>query len=240
MASGLAHELNQPLSAILSYAIASRASIQAQSTDREQLTRNLEQVIAQSKRAGEIIKRVRAFVQRRPIRVSPVDVNETVQEVLALIRPDVVHKEIRVVLELGEGLPAALSDAIQLQQVLLNLMRNAVEAMETTDPTERQLTIRTALETSGIVKVTVSDTGAGLDPTLLPRIFEPFFTTKAQGLGIGLSIAHSIVEMHRGQLSVEPGPARGCTFAFTLPAVPEDSAVPGWSGSSRRRESPDT
>ena len=90
------------------------------------------------------------------------------------------------------------------------------------------------------VSITVSDTGAGLDPTLLPRIFEPFFTTKAQGLGIGLSIAHSIVEMHRGQLSVEPGPARGCTFAFTLPAVPEDSAVPGWSGSSRRRESPDT
>jgi len=217
MASGFAHELNQPLSAILSYVSASQRSIQAQDTDSERLIKNLDQVVSQAKRAGEIIKRVRAFAQRRPVRVSTIDVNEIVREVLAFVRSDVVHKEVEVALELGEGLPLVPADAIQLQQVLVNLVRNAIEAMETTEPQDRRLTIRTSLAAPGTVKVAVSDRGVGLDPAVLPLLFNPFFTTKAQGLGVGLAISRSIVEMHKGQLWAEPGRGRGCTFAFTLP-----------------------
>jgi signal transduction histidine kinase/GAF domain-containing protein len=230
MASSLAHELNQPLSAILSYASASRRLIRPRNTDVARLRGDLDQVILQTKRAGEIIKRVRAFAQRRPPHVRPTDANGIVREVLAFVRSDVVHKEVDVILELCRDLPQVLADPIQLEQVLLNLMRNAIEAMEPMKPQERQLTIRTSTPAPGTVTVAVSDTGVGLHPEMVSRIFEPFFTTKAEGLGMGLSIARSIVEMHRGQLWVEPGRERGCTFVFTLPAAPDDPTAPGSGG----------
>lgn len=222
MASGFAHELNQPLSAILSYASASRRSMNDPDLDRERLKKNLEQMASQAERAGEIIKRVRSFAQRRPPCLGPIHIHEVVQEVLAFLHSDVVHKEVHVVLDLCENLPRVSADSIQLEQALLNLVRNAIEAMETTEPQDRRLTIRTLVSAPGTIRVTVSDTGVGLRPDLLPRIFDPFFTTKADGLGIGLSITRSIIELHRGQLWVEPGSGRGCTFAFTLPAAPDD------------------
>jgi signal transduction histidine kinase len=128
-----------------------------------------------------------------------------------------------------------LADLIQLEQVLVNLARNAIEAMEPMKPQERRLTIRTSAPAPGTVKVAVSDTGVGLPPETGPRIFDPFFTTKTNGLGIGLSIARSIVEMHRGQLWVEPGSGPGCTFVFTLPTAPDDPTTPR-SGSGMQRE----
>jgi PAS domain S-box-containing protein len=129
MASGFAHELNQPLSAILSYASAARRSVEQPTMDVELLRRDLDQVIAQAKRAGEIVKRVRAFVQRRPALLRPTDPNDIIREALAFLRFDVLHKEIQVVLDLGAGLPRVQADAIQLEQALLNLVRNAIEAM---------------------------------------------------------------------------------------------------------------
>lgn len=226
MASGLAHELNQPLSALLSYANASQRSLGHADRDVERLRANLDQVVSQARRAGEIVKRVRAFAQRRPPVLHPTNINEIVRETLAFLHFEMVHKEIQVVLDLGESLPRVLADAIQLEQALLNLVRNAIEAMETTEPSERRLTIRTAAAAPGMVKVTVSDTGAGLPPEIQGRVFDSFFTTKPDGLGIGLSITRTLIELHRGQLWIEPGKGPGCTFAFTLPAALEDSTVP--------------
>lgn len=223
MASGFAHELNQPLSAILCYATASRRLLEQQTLNVDLMRRDLDQIVAQAKRAGEIVKRVRAFVQRRPPLLRPTDTNDIIREVLAFLHFDVIHKEIQVVLDLDRSLPRVLADAIQLEQALLNLVRNAIEAMEATEPRQRRLTIRTTAPDADTVKVTISDTGPGLPPEIRDRIFDPFVTTKLNGLGIGLSITRTIVELHRGQLWVEPGPGPGCTFAFTLAKAWEDS-----------------
>jgi PAS domain S-box-containing protein len=225
MASGFAHELNQPLSAILSYASAAQRSVKPQALEEELLRRDLDQVIAQTKRAGEIVKRVRAFVQQRPALLRPTHTNDIIREALAFLHFDVLHKEIQVVLDLGEGLPRVQADAIQLEQALLNLVRNAIEAMETMEPPERRLTIRTTVQDANTVKVTVSDTGPGLPPEIKDQVFNPFVTTKPNGLGVGLSITRTIIELHRGQLWVEPGDGRGCTFVFTLPVAVEDSTT---------------
>ena len=221
MASGLAHELNQPLAAIMSFAGASLRSIQSSEMDKHRLTRNIEQIVAQSTRAGEIIRRVRAFAQRRPSRMSCLHINEVIHDALGLLGPDLRHKEIEVALELSEDLPPVLADIIQLEQVLLNLMRNAIEAMETV-AAPRRLTLCTGIEPKAAVKVMVSDTGPGIHPEIMAKVFDPFFTTKEDGLGVGLSISRSIIELHRGQFRVDPGPGRGCTFTFTLPTAPPD------------------
>ncbi len=237
MASGLAHELNQPLSAIMSFAGASLRSIQSGEIDRSRLIRNIEQIVAQSTRAGEIIRRVRALAQRRPSSLGRVHVNEVIHVVLDLLGPDLRHKEIEVALELCESLPPVPADAIQLEQVLLNLMRNAIEAMEIAGVRRRQLTLRTQIEPKDAVRIIVSDTGPGIPPEIMARVFDPFFTTKENGLGVGLSISRSIIESHRGQLRVDSGPEGGCTFTFTLPAAqPDPPGDPSQTESGQRFE----
>ena len=223
MASGFAHELNQPLTAIMSFAGAALRSIQSGEIDKGRLAGNIERIVAQSTRAGEIIRRIRAFAQRRSCSLGYVDVNKVIRDALGLVGSDLRNKEIEVVLELSEDLPPVLADSIQLEQVLLNVMRNAIEAMETAGSPGRRLTLRTCTTGAGSVKSAVSDTGPRMPPELMAKVFDPFFTTKADGLGIGLSISRSIIEAHRGQLWVEPGPGRGCTFVFTLPAARSDS-----------------
>lgn len=219
MASGLAHELNQPLTAVMSFAGAALRSIQAGDVDKGRLAGILEQVVSQSTRAGEIIRRVRALAQRRQFRLRPVDVNKIVEDVLGLLATGIRHKEVDVVPELADGLPTVLADSIQLEQVLLNLVGNAIEAMESVEPQQRRLTLRTLAESGGAVKVVVSDTGPEIGPEMRARMFNPFFTTKEDGLGVGLSISRSIIESHHGQLWLDPEPGRGCTFAFTLRAI---------------------
>jgi PAS domain S-box-containing protein len=219
MASGFAHELNQPLSAIMSYASASRQSVQKNDFDTQKLVTNLDHIVAQSNRAGDIIRRVRAFAQRRPPRFELVDVNKSIREVLSLLHSSLRNAGVEVILELSEDLPEVLGDTIQLEQVLVNLMRNAVEAMEGVDPRRRRLTARTFTPSQDLVTVIVSDTGPGIDEKMGSKVFDPFFTTKENGLGIGLSISRSIIESHRGHLSVAPGADCGCTFTFTLPAL---------------------
>jgi signal transduction histidine kinase len=193
--------------------------VRSGNTEAQRLIRNLDQIAVQARRAGEIIKRVRAFAQRGTPRLGPVDLPEVIREVLALVCSDLRHREIDVSLELCEALPPVVADPIQIGQALLNLVRNAIEAMDGAEPQERRLTITASTPTPNGVQVTVSDTGAGLPADLVSRIFDPFFTTKANGLGIGLSITRSIIELHRGRLWVQPGAQRGCTFIFTLPAA---------------------
>ncbi|MEN6338390.1 MAG: PAS domain-containing protein, partial [Phycisphaerales bacterium] len=217
LASGLAHELNQPLSAIMSFASACLRSVQKNDFDAEKLAANLAKIVAQSGRAGDIIRRIRAFSQRRPPKFESVDVNESIREVLGLLHANLRYAGVEVVLELACDLPPILGDTVQLEQVLVNLMRNAIEAMEGVDPQRRRLTVRTTARGRDSVAVTVSDTGPGMDEKAMSQVFDPFFTTKENGLGIGLSISRSIVESHRGHLSVAPGPECGCAFTFTLP-----------------------
>jgi|GEM_PF-1389197 len=218
MASGFAHELNQPLSSIMSFASACLRSVQKGDVDSEKLVANLERVVAQSSRAGDIIRRIRAFAQRRPPQLQAVSINECIRDVLGLLQSSLRYAGVDVALDLSEDLPMILADPVQLEQVLVNLMRNAIEAMQGTDSPQRRLTARTFMPSWDLVAATVSDTGPGMDDQTMSRVFDPFFTTKHNGLGIGLSISRSIVESHRGHLSVAAGPDGGCEFTFTLSA----------------------
>jgi len=227
MASGFAHELNQPLSSIMSFASACLRSVQKGDFDSEKLVTNLERIVAQSNRAGDIIRRIRAFAQRRPPQLQAVTLNECVRDVLGLLQSNIRCAHVDVALDLSEDLPAILADPVQLEQVLVNLMRNAIEAMTGADSPLRRLAVRTFRPSWDLVAATVSDTGPGMDAQTMSQVFDPFFTTKDNGLGIGLSISRSIVESHRGHLSVAPGPHGGCAFTFTLSASqPADVADP--------------
>jgi len=220
MASGFAHELNQPLSAIMSFASACLRSAQRSPFDSEKLATNLERIVAQSNRAGDIIRRIRTFAQRRPPQLQAVNLNECIREVLDLLQSSLHYAGVTTVQDLSDDLPTVFADPVQLEQVLVNLIRNAIEAMQEVDPPQRRLTVRTFRPSEDLVAATVSDTGPGMDAQTMSRAFEPFYTTKNNGLGIGLSISRSIVESHRGHLSVASEPNHGCEFTFTLPASP--------------------
>jgi PAS domain S-box-containing protein len=217
MASGLAHELNQPLSAILSFANASVRSVEREGPDLARIRKNLDQIVSQSVRAGEIMRRIPAFAQRRRPTVGAVSINERVQDALDLVQHDLRHGQIQVVQELDRNLPSVLADAVQMEQVLMNLVRNAIEAMQSVPPESRRLTVRTQTASEDQLTVSIADTGPGLAADVAPRVFDPFFTTKPEGLGVGLSITRSIIEAHRGQIWVEPDAVRGCIFTFRIP-----------------------
>ncbi|MHC4540710.1 MAG: PAS domain S-box protein, partial [Planctomycetota bacterium] len=216
MASGFAHELNQPLSAILSYANACLRMNRSGKADTDMITECLEEISSQTGRAGEVIRRIRNFIQKRQSRQSTVDVNNLVREAVGFMDSEIRHSSVCLDLGLAADMPAVLADSIQVEQVLLNLIRNAVEAMDSISTEARRLTIQT-LAGSPMVEVTVSDTGHGLTAEVAERIFEPFFTTKTDGLGIGLSISRSIIEAHGGRFWVRANQPSGSTFGFALP-----------------------
>jgi len=217
LASGLAHELNQPLMAVTNYAQASLRRVRSDEFDRNELISWLEKTSQQALLAGEIIKRLRRLVSRRPPEQTATDINDAIREVFEMIRPEAESRDVRVNLELVDHLPQVPTDRVQLQQVLLNLIRNGFDAMEETQAIERNLTIESALSENDCVTVSVSDHGEGCDAQNLQRIFQPFYTTKKQGLGMGLSISRSIIEAHGGRLTAQPNLTRGLTFRFTLP-----------------------
>jgi signal transduction histidine kinase len=179
--------------------------------------RNLREILAQGERAGVIIRRMRALAKGGPSRFGTMDLNDVVRNAIALVRWDLSQNEITLRLELAEGLPPAYADAIQIEQVLLNLIRNAIEAMRRTEAGPRLMTLRTAVS-DGRVFVEVRDTGVGLPRTQEDRVFEPFFTTKPDGLGLGLSLCRWIVEGHRGTIEARSDPDAGAAFLVTLPA----------------------
>ena len=217
LASGLAHELNQPLMAVTNYAQASLRRVRSDEFDRNELISWLEKTSQQALLAGEIIKRLRRLVSRRPPEQTAADINDAIREVFEMIRPEAESRDVRVNLELVDHLPQVPTDRVQLQQVLLNLIRNGFDAMQETPAIERNLTIESALSENDCVTVSVSDHGEGCDAQNLQQIFQPFYTTKKQGLGMGLSISRSIIEAHGGRLTAQPNLTRGLTFRFTLP-----------------------
>jgi signal transduction histidine kinase len=179
----------------------------------------LDKAAAQGLRAGEIIRHLKAFLGKRPFQKMPLDINQLICEVTRLAELEARRQGTRLQLKLADSLPLVAGDGIQLQQVILNLVRNSVEAMHTTPAGERELILQTLPAGGDAVEVTVADTGAGLAPEAMGKLFQPFFTTKPTGMGLGLSLSKSIIEAHGGKLWVTPNPQRGVTFHFTVPVA---------------------
>lgn len=216
MASALAHELNQPLSAIMNYVKAARRTIDDLDDPQVQRAAELiEKAGAQTARAGQIIRRLREFIEKGKTNRAFENLNQVMDEAIALGLVGVAEANVRVSVKLDPALPFVLMDKIQIQQVTLNLIRNSVEAMQTVP--RRELAIETRLETPDTVTVSVSDTGPGLAPEVAENLFRPFTTTKEHGMGIGLSICRSIIEAHGGEIWAGPHEPQGVTFSFRLP-----------------------
>ncbi|PYN00909.1 MAG: hypothetical protein DME08_02790 [Candidatus Rokuibacteriota bacterium] len=181
--------------------------------------------MADDKRAIDVINRLRALFKKDDTNQRPLDVNALIQDVVSLVRSDATTRGVSIDLELAAGLPVVLADRIQLQQVVLNLIMNGLDAMRTSD--DRRLAIATRVSADGVVRVSVSDRGSGIAECELPLVFEPFYTTKPQGLGMGLSIARSLVEAHGGRLWAQNNSNGGATFSFTLPLSKERPSSSG-------------
>jgi two-component system sensor histidine kinase DctS len=216
MASTLAHEINQPLSAISSYTTGCLNRLEAGDLPREELREALGKLASQAQRAGRVIRRIYDFVRRSEPQRAPCDMNAIVDDAVGLIEGDARKRGTRIVLSLAEGLPPVRADRVMLEQVLLNLMRNGMEAMQATPSADKQLAVRTAAAEDGI-EVSVADRGSGIAQETAMRLFEPFFSTKPEGMGMGLNICRSIVESHKGRMWVEANPEGGSVFRFTLP-----------------------
>lgn len=216
MAAGLAHELNQPLSAI--YFEAMNAIALDPQRETSELHDTLNRIGDQSMRAGEIVRRMRQFAQRGQPRRERLGVGHVVQEVLSLVQNDLRLAGIRTHVEMPRDLPETIADRVQLQQVLVNLIRNASDAMLRDGARARDLTIR-AEAASGLVRVSVADTGGGIDAEIAERLFHPFHSTKRDGLGLGLSICRSLIEADGGRVGAGPHPPGGALFFFELPAA---------------------
>ena len=217
LTASMAHELNQPLTAILSNAQAAQRLLSGGHADEVELKEILSDIVEDDKRAGEIIRRLRSLLKKDEIQRAPLDVNEVIEEVARLVQSDALIRNVPIAVELSEGLPSVSADRVQLQQVVLNLIMNGLEAMSGSGLVDRGLLITSRRQDDGAVRVSVRDHGKGIPEDALPRIFAPFLTTKSSGLGMGLSIARSIVEAHGGRLSAENDPGGGAIFAFTLP-----------------------
>jgi signal transduction histidine kinase len=219
MAASLAHELNQPLHAVKNYARGSVRRLLKKDEKDEELLSALWQISEEANRAAEIIRRVRGFVRKRDPQVSKVSVNGLVEEVVLLSKSEIRRRHAAVIVDLAPDLPAIVGDPIQLEQVMLNLVRNGLEAMdEVPEPNgDRPLRIKTGRLGDDHVQVSVQDRGKGIGENDLEKVFEPFFTTKPEGLGMGLAISRSIVQTHGGRLWAAANRDQGCTFHFTLP-----------------------
>lgn len=217
MASSIAHEINQPLTAIVSFADASRKLIETDKYDPETVCHALQRISRQGQRAGEIIRRLREFVKKKEPKRSTVDVNELVEAAVELTAHDADRYGITLNLVSDPGPVTAQVDRLQIEQVILNLIRNAIEAVHEAGRPDGAITIDSRLD-GAFICVSVCDNGIGIQASQVPKVFEPFYTTKEKGTGLGLSISHSIVEAHDGSLTFEPNADRGVTFRLALPA----------------------
>lgn len=217
LSGSMAHELNQPLTAILSNAQAAQRFLAQDNVDLKEVSEILADIVDQDNRAGEVIRRLRLLLKEGEVQQLPLDVNDVLGEGLKLIRNDLVNKGVALVAGFAQSLPTVIGDRVQLQQVLVNLVMNACDAMTDNSPADRRLVVRTQVSNGQGVLCSVSDLGPGIPEDRLEQVFNPFFTTKSHGLGLGLSVCRSIVEAHGGRLWVSNNTERGTTFHFTLP-----------------------
>ncbi|MCV2218431.1 sensor histidine kinase [Thauera sp. Sel9] len=216
MASTLAHELNQPLTAIASYADGCLNHLQTTDTDRDELLDIQRKIGRQARRAGEIIRRVHDFVRRSEPRLDPLDLNAVVRDAAGLTEADVRKRRMQLILDLAPDLPQVTADAVMIEQIIVNLVRNGMDAMRDTPAAKRKILVTTRLEGRSVA-VRVTDHGCGIPADTAARLFEPFFTTKSEGMGMGLNICRSIAELHRGRLTFDTKPGSGTIFTLTLP-----------------------
>lgn len=216
LAAAIAHEVNQPLGAVVANASASLRWLAGQPPNLEEAREAIERTVREATRASDVIRRIHALLQKGPSQMERLDVNAVIREVLTLAGNEILRGGVAVQTELAPYVPNVLGDRIQLQQVLLNLILNSIDAMNTVTGRPRELLIKSVKHPEGVL-IEVHDSGVGVDPERADSIFEPFFTTKSQGIGMGLSISRSIVEAHGGRLWFTPGSSHGTIFQFTVP-----------------------
>jgi C4-dicarboxylate-specific signal transduction histidine kinase len=217
LSGSLAHELNQPLAAILSNAQAAQRFLVRDDFDREELRDILKDIVDEDKRAGEVIQRLRLLLKKGEINLLPLDLNEVVLDVLKIVRSDLVNRDVVADTELAADIPRVMGDRVQVQQVLLNLLTNACDAVSENASGDRSVVVRTHVVDDSTVQVSVIDRGGGISGDALDRIFEPFVTTKSHGMGLGLAVCRTIVTAHGGTLSAANNADRGARFDMTLP-----------------------
>ena len=221
LATGLAHELNQPLTAITHNCDAVMSSVKSDSQFDNELLETVHDISEQAQRAGGIIRSMRALVRKESTDMVPTDINKLVRETVRLTGPEARERGVSVLLRLDETLPHPTIDPVQIQQVLVNLERNSVEAMWQANSPVKELTIETSRHGSDHLEVCITDTGPGIEPEFARRLFTAFQTTKANGMGLGLSISRSIVEEHGGRLWIDPASEGVTIFRFTIPFIQE-------------------
>ncbi len=224
LAASIAHEVNQPLAAVVANADACVAWLALENPNLAEARAAAERTTRGATRASEVIGRIRSLINKAVPERAPVQVNEVVKEVVALAERQASSNTVSVQVELASDLPAVVGDRIQLQQVVLNLMMNGIEAMTAVSDRPRQLLIRSEVEGANQIRISIRDSGVGVTEEAMPRLFEPFFTTRSQGIGMGLPISRSIIESHGGRLWAESTVNQGSVFQFTLPSGGDPAA----------------
>src|SRR5450631_433902 len=227
LTASIAHEVNQPLSGIITNAGTCLRMLAADPPNVEGARETAKRTIRDGNRASELITRLRTLFSKKESTVEPVDLNEAAQEVIALSLSELQRNRVILRPKFADDLPAVTGDRVQLQQVILNLLKNASDAMSAVNDRPRQLQIRTERGTDDQVRLTVQDAGVGLDPQAMDRLFQAFYTTKNEGMGIGLSVSRSIIERHHGRLWAEPNDGPGATFSFSIPPRPGGASDAG-------------
>jgi len=217
LTTSVAHELNQPLGAILSNAEAAEMFLMADPPALDEVRDILADIRKDDQRASEVIRRIRNLLRKQELAPRSIEINEAVEEVLKLLSTDASARKVAMKFQRTADLPRAWCDPVHLQQVVLNLVLNGMEAMAGLPEEKRQVVVRTGPGDNGAVKIAVADSGPGIPIDRLPNLFEPFFTTKKDGIGLGLSIARTIVEAHHGEIWAENDSMAGATFYFTVP-----------------------
>jgi C4-dicarboxylate-specific signal transduction histidine kinase len=221
LSGAMAHELHQPLTAILSNAQALKRLLHREPLDLPELHVALDDIVAADKHASDVISRLRLMLKKGEAQFRPLDVNAIINEVLELAHSDLVLRDVTTIRQLAPNLPPVRADRVQLQQVVLNLIANACEAMNGSESGRRELTITTALADDRTLKICVADIGSGIAQEMQEHLFEPFVTTKSQGLGLGLTISHSIIAAHGGNIRAFNNLDAGASLVVTLPLHPE-------------------
>lgn len=219
MAAAMAHELNQPLSAIATYTAACIRLLDRGDEARDDIVSALQEIGTQAYRAGEVIERIRDFTRGHQVDRAAVSVTEIVEEILPLAELDARANRVRLIVDIAEDMPNIIADPVQIQQVILNLLRNGVDAMSDAPEHERELELRACRDSDDRIRVDIRDRGHGVSDESRARLFTPFFTTKKAGMGMGLAISRSIITAHGGKLDCKNNPDVGANFFFTLPTI---------------------
>jgi C4-dicarboxylate-specific signal transduction histidine kinase len=221
LTASIAHETNQPLAAVVANAEAALRWLDRETPDLDGVRRSVKWIIEDGHRATEVVRRVKALAKKTDIEKAPLDINEAIREVIALLQRELTSHRVSLQTELAPALPMILGDRVQLQQVIINLVMNGIEAMQTVTDRPHELLIRSRQAETNQMLVSVTDCGVGISAENADRLFNAFFTTKSSGLGMGLSICRSIVEAHGGRLSASANEGAGATFQFVLPLQEE-------------------